>query len=47
MKKILPFVVAGFAISAQSQEIADALRFGQDNITGTARFNAWAALLAR
>lgn len=40
MKKILPFLVAGCAFTAQSQEISDALRFAQDNINGTARFNA-------
>jgi hypothetical protein len=40
MKKIYSFAVAlGFS-TAQSQEIKDALRYSQDNITGTARFRA-------
>jgi hypothetical protein len=40
MKKIYSFCSAlGFS-TAQSQEIKDALRYSQDNITGTARFRA-------
>ena len=40
MKKILPFVLACVAFSVQSQEISDALRYAQENATGTARFSA-------
>jgi len=40
MKKLLPLVVAGIAFSGHSQEISDALRLAQENINGTARFNA-------
>lgn len=40
MKKILPLLIAGLSFSAQSQEIQDAMRYAQDNITGTARFRA-------
>jgi hypothetical protein len=40
MKNIFFLLVAlGFS-TAQSQEIKDALRYSQDNITGTARFRA-------
>ena len=46
MKRILPIIVAGLAISAQAQEIPDALRYAQDNINGTARLVQWQALLA-
>jgi hypothetical protein len=41
MKKYLYLLFAGFTFSAaQSQEITDAVRYAQDNITGTARFRA-------
>jgi long-subunit fatty acid transport protein len=40
MKRILPFVLTVVGLSAHSQEISDALRLAQDNISGTARFNA-------
>jgi hypothetical protein len=43
MKNIFFFVALGFS-TAQSQEIKDALRYSQDNITGTARFRAMAHL---
>ena len=41
MKKYIFLLLAGFSFSAaQSQEITDALRYSQDNLTGTARFRA-------
>ncbi|POY39611.1 transporter [Flavobacterium alvei] len=41
MKKILFLIFFGFSFNlAQSQEIQDALRFSQDNLSGTARFRA-------
>jgi hypothetical protein len=41
MKKYIFLLFTGFAFSlAQSQEIADALRYSQDNLNGTARFKA-------
>jgi hypothetical protein len=41
MKKHLFLLFAGLTISvAQSQEITDALRYSQDNLSGTARFRA-------
>jgi hypothetical protein len=38
MKKYFLFMIAGFALSAQAQEVSDAMRYAQDNLTGTARF---------
>ena len=41
MKKYLFLLVTGFTFGvAQSQEIKDALRYSQDNLNGTARFQA-------
>lgn len=41
MKKSIFILFAGFTFGvAQSQNISDALRFSQENINGTARFNA-------
>ncbi len=41
MKKIFSYLLIVFSFSTiQSQEIADALRYAQDNLTGTARFRA-------
>lgn len=41
MKKYLFLLFAGFTFSvAQSQEITDAIRYSQDNLSGTARFRA-------
>ncbi|HEY4617295.1 MAG TPA: outer membrane protein transport protein [Flavobacterium sp.] len=41
MKKYLFLLITGFTFGvAQSQEIADALRYSQDNLNGTARFKA-------
>ncbi len=41
MKKYLFLLFAGFTFGvAQSQEITDAVRYAQENITGTARFRA-------
>lgn len=41
MKKSLLLIIAGLSFSAvQSQEIPDALRYAQDNLSGTARFRA-------
>ncbi len=41
MKKIFFLFITGLSISAlHSQEISDAVRYGQDNLTGTARFRA-------
>jgi len=41
MKKHLFILLAGFTFgAAQSQEITDAVRFSQENLTGTARFRA-------
>ena len=41
MKKYIFLLALGFSIShAQSQEISDAMRYAQDNLTGTARFRA-------
>lgn len=41
MKKYLFLVLSGLTFSVvQSQEVVDALRYSQDNITGTARFRA-------
>lgn len=41
MKKHIFLLLAGLSFSfAQSQEIRDALRYSQDNMTGTARFRA-------
>lgn len=41
MKKYLLLLITGLSISvAQSQEISDALRYGQDNTVGTARYRA-------
>ncbi|MDR7371230.1 outer membrane protein transport protein [Flavobacterium aquidurense] len=41
MKKIFFLFIAGLTVSASySQEVSDAVRLAQDNITGTARFRA-------
>jgi hypothetical protein len=41
MKKILILLITGLTVSiSHSQEISDAMRYAQDNITGTARFRA-------
>lgn len=41
MKKYLLLLITGLSVSvAQSQEISDALRYGQDNTNGTARYRA-------
>lgn len=41
MKKYLLLVVAGFSFSAvESQNISDALRYSQESLNGTARFNS-------
>ena len=41
MKKFLLIIIAGLsAVSVQSQEVTDALRYAQDNFNGTARFRA-------
>jgi hypothetical protein len=41
MKKYIFLLFAGFTFSAaQSQEITDAVRYAQDNLSGTARFRA-------
>ncbi len=41
MKKILFLLITGLTVSASySQEVSDALRYAQDNLTGTARFRA-------
>ncbi|SFC98916.1 OmpP1/FadL family transporter [Flavobacterium phragmitis] len=41
MKKILFLLITGITVSASySQEVSDALRYSQDNLTGTARFRA-------
>jgi len=41
MKKYLFVLITGFTFSVvQSQEITDALRYSQDNLTGTARYRA-------
>ena len=41
MKKYLLLLITGLSVSvAQSQEISDALRYGQDNTIGTARYRA-------
>jgi hypothetical protein len=41
MKKIFFLFITGLTFSASySQEISDGLRYGQDNLTGTARFRA-------
>ena len=41
MKKYIFLLFAGFTFSvAQSQEITDAIRYAQDNLSGTARFRA-------
>ena len=41
MKKYIFILLVGFSFSAaQSQEITDAVRYAQDNLTGTARFMA-------
>jgi len=41
MKKILFLFITGLSFSvSHSQEISDAMRYAQDNITGTARFRA-------
>ncbi|WP_337966948.1 outer membrane protein transport protein [uncultured Flavobacterium sp.] len=41
MKKILFLLITGLTVSvSHSQEVSDAIRYAQDNITGTARFRA-------
>ncbi|WP_291145332.1 OmpP1/FadL family transporter [Flavobacterium sp. UBA7680] len=41
MKKILFLLITGLTVSvSHSQDVSDALRYSQDNITGTARFRA-------
>lgn len=41
MKKILILLITGLTVSiSHSQEVSDAIRYAQDNITGTARFRA-------
>jgi hypothetical protein len=41
MKKYLYLLISGLTLSvAQAQEITDALRYSQENLTGTARFRA-------
>jgi len=40
MRKLIPLVLVSITFSAQSQEISDALRYAQENVNGTARFNA-------
>lgn len=41
MKKIFFLLITGLTVSiSNSQEISDAMRYAQDNITGTARFRA-------
>lgn len=41
MKKILFLLITGLTVSASySQEVSDAVRYAQDNLTGTARFRA-------
>lgn len=41
MKKILFLLITGLTVSvSHSQEVSDALRYSQDNLTGTARFRA-------
>ena len=41
MKKIYTLLITGLTVfSAQSQNINDAMRYAQDNLTGTARFRA-------
>ena len=41
MKKILFLLITGLTASvSHSQEISDAVRYAQDNLTGTARFRA-------
>ena len=41
MKKIFRFFMASFAVTTiQAQDINDAMRYAQDNQTGTARFSA-------
>lgn len=46
MKKILFLLITGLTVSASySQEVSDALRYAQDNLTGTARFRAMSGAL--
>lgn len=41
MKKIFFLIISGLTISvSHSQEVSDAVRYAQDNLTGTARFRA-------
>jgi hypothetical protein len=41
MKKILFLLITGLTVSvSHSQEVSDAVRYSQDNLTGTARFRA-------
>ena len=41
MKKYLSFLIIGLSFtSIQAQEVSDALRYAQDNLSGTARFRA-------
>ena len=46
MKKILFLLIAGLTVSASySQDVSDALRYSQDNLTGTARYRAMSGAL--
>ncbi len=41
MKKIFFLIISGLTFSlSHSQEVSDAVRYAQDNLTGTARFRA-------
>jgi hypothetical protein len=41
MKRIIPLIAVGLCFThVQAQEISDALRYGQDNINGSARYRA-------
>lgn len=46
MKKIFFLIISGLTISvSHSQEVSDAVRYAQDNLTGTARFRAMSGAL--
>lgn len=40
MKKYLLLIIAGMSFTAQSQEVKDALRYAQSDLSGTSRFRA-------
>ena len=40
MKKYFLLLITGLSLNSQGQEVADAMRYAQDNLTGTARFRA-------